>query len=190
VRFDGGEKFILTNCNTGAAYLHFMLGRRNTVTPVAEIMHSVIGESEDCVSFDCIDTNEFENALLFYGVPLTGADNIADETAIRQYRKEAILISEELEKAKKNGNTPMAEQLRQELDSITSAIYEAVAPDGQRKKLADQTKRIADAFRKAVVFAVEKISVHDELFASHLRDTIKYGYNPGYFPDYTVYWDL
>lgn len=190
VRYQGDEKFILTNCNTGAAYLHFMLERPNTATPVVEIMRSVSGESEDYISVDHVDMDEFEEGFSLRDAPLMGADNIADETAIRQYRKEAMLISEELEKAKKSGNNSMEEQLQKELDCISAAIYEAVAPDGQRKKLADQMKRVSDAFRKAVIFAIEKMYIHDELLAIHFRDAIRYGYDPGYFSGKIVHWHL
>ena len=190
VRYQGDEKFILTNCNTGAAYLHFMLERPNTATPVIEIMRSVSGESEDYISVNHMDMDEFEDGFSLHDAPVTGADNIADETAIRQYREEAMLISEELEKAKKSGNNPMAEQLQKELDCITAAIYEAVAPDGQRKKLADQMKRLLDAFRGAVNFAIEKIAVHDIQFSEHLIQNIRYGQNPGYFSPENINWHL
>ncbi|MDD5697388.1 MAG: hypothetical protein PHH77_02120 [Victivallaceae bacterium] len=190
MRFDGGEKFMLTTGNTGANYLHFMLERPNTATPVVEIMRGISGESEDYISIDRVDMDEFEEGFSLHDAPVTGADNIADETAIRQYREEAMLISEELGKAKKSGNNSMAEQLQKDLDCLTVAIYEAVAPAGQRKKLANQMKRIADAFRKAVIFAIEKMYLHDELLAIHFRDTIRYGYNPGYFPEKIVHWHL
>jgi len=190
VRYQGDEKFILTNCNTGAAYLHFMLERPNTATPVVEIMRSISGESEDYTSVDHVDMDEFEEGFSLRDAPVTGADNIADETAIRQYRKEAMLISEDLEKAKKSGNNSMAEQLQKELDCISAAIYEAVAPDGQRKKLADQMKRLADAFRRPVVFAIDKVAEHDKSLATHFRNAVKYGQNPGYFPTCDVDWHL
>jgi hypothetical protein len=190
VRYSGGEKFILTNCNTGAAYLHFMLERPNVATSVVEIMRSVSGEFEDYISVDRIDMDEFDDGFSLRDAPVTGADNIADEMAIRQYREEAILISEELEKAKKSGNNPMAEQLQKELDCITAAIYEAVAPAGQRKRLADQVKRLLDAFRSAVNFAIEKIAVHDIHFSEHLIENIRYGQNPGYFSPEDINWHL
>ena len=190
VRFDSGEKFMLTSADTGARYLHFMLARPNAATPMAEIIHDVSGESEDYISVNRIDMDEFEDGFSLHDAPVTGADNIADETAIRQYRKEAMLISDELEKAKKSGNNSMAEQLQKELDSITAAIYEAVAPDGQRKKLADQMKRVSDAFRSAVNFAIEKIAVYDIQFSEHLVQNIRYGQNPGYFSPKDINWYL
>ena len=190
VRFDGGEKFMLTNCSTGATYLHFMLAKPNIATSVMEIMRSISGEYKDYISVNCTDGNEFDNGFSLSRAPVMGADNIADNTAIRQYRKEAALISEELEKAKKSGNNSMAEQLQKELDCITAAIYEAVAPDGQRKKLADQMKRASDAFRRPVVFAIDKVAEHDKSLATHFRNAVKYGQNPGYFPTCDVDWHL
>jgi hypothetical protein len=190
VRYDGGEKFMLTTGNTGASYLHFMLARPNTAIPITEIMRGVSGESEDYVSADCIGMDEFDDGFSLHDAPVTGADNIADETAIRQYREEAILISEELERAKKSGNNPMAEQLQRELDCITAAIYEAVAPDGQRKKLADQMNNIITALRNAVNFTIAKIAVHDSVLANHLVQCVRYGRVPGYFSSELMDWFL
>jgi hypothetical protein len=190
VRFDGGEKFMLTSGNTGACYLHFMLTRRNVSIPVTEIMRKISGESQNYISASCIDMTELENSFSFQDLPIMGADNIADETAIRQYRQEAVLISAELEDAKNSGNTPMIEQLQKDLERINSAIYEAVAPKGQRKKLADQKKRLSDSFRSAVNFAIEKIAVHDIQLSRHLEKSIRYGQNPGYFSKTNIYWHI
>jgi len=190
VRFNGGQKFMLTTGHTGATYLHFMLARPNTTTPVIEIMKSVSGESEDYVSSVRIDMDEFSDGFSFRNAPVTVAGNIADETAIRQYREEINLLSGELEVARASGDNITAEQLENDLERLTSAVYEAVAPDGQRKKLADHMKKTSDAFRRPVVFAIEKIAAHNERLAAHFRDTIRYGQNPGYFSGNTIRWYL
>ena len=190
VRFDGGEKFMLTTGNTGATYLHYMLARPNIATSVIEIMRDISGGSEDYISADHIDMRELEDGFSFRDAPLTGADNIADETAIRQYRKEIESLQKEISEAEGSGNNIMVEQLRKELETLTAAVYEAVAPDGQRKKLADQMKRLSDSFRSAVNFGIEKIAVHDTKLSEHLREHIHYGQNPGYFFPEDINWHL
>ena len=190
VRFAGGEKFMLTTGNTGASYLHFMLARPNVATPVIEIMRSISGESENYVASDHIDMDDFSDGFSFRDAPITEADNIADETSIRKYREEIKLLSGEWDAAKASGDNITAQQLEADLERLTAAIYEAVAPDGQRKKLADQMKRLVDAFRASVNFTIEKIAIHDVQLAEHLILRVRHGQNPGYFSPEDVNWHL
>ena len=189
VRYDGGEKFILTNCNTGAAYLHFMLERPNTATPVIEIIRGFTTE-KDIQFIESVDDGNLSDGYTITDFSLAKADNIADATALRQYRQEIILLNRNIADAKENGDNVTAEQLQHDLDRIICAIDEVVSPAGQKKKFADQMKRLADAFRRPVVFAIDKIAEHDNLLATHFRNAIKYGQNPGYFPTCDVNWHL
>jgi len=190
IRFAGGDKFMLTTGHTGATYLHFMLARPNVATPVLEIMKSVSGETDVYVPSNRIDKDDFNAGFSFRDTPVLESDNIADETALRQYLDEARLLSAELEDARAAGDNITTAQLEDELARLRAVIYEAVAPDGQRKRLVDQIKRLSDAFRRPTVFAIDKIGCYDELLATHLRNAIKYGQTPGYFPTCDVPWTL
>ena len=190
VRFAGGEKFMLTTGHTGATYLHFMLARPNVATSVIEIMRSISGESENYVASDHIDMDDFSDGFSFRDAPIAEADNIADETSIRKYREEIKLLSGEWDAAKASGDNITAQQLEADLERLTAAIYEAVAPDGRRKKLADQMKRLVDAFRASVNFTIEKIAIHDVQLAEHLILRVRHGQNPGYFSPEDINWHL
>ena len=190
VRFDGGEKFMLTGADTGARYIHFMLGKPGVSTPITEIMRKVSGESEDYVSVDMLDDGILTEGYSFGELPDSVADNIADDKAIRQYRKEIDSVKKGIVEAESSGNNVVTEQLQNELNYLTAAMYEAITPTGQRKKLTDQIKRLSDAFRRPTVFALDKITCHDESLATHLRNTIKYGRSPGYLPDCHIGWSL
>jgi soluble cytochrome b562 len=190
VRYQGGEKFILTNCNTGAAYLHFMLELPNTSTPVLEIMRSISGESEDYVLTDQLDENDSLSGYSISALPSGQSDTIADSTALRQYKHEMQSLMKEIAEAKASGDNITVEQLQQDLDKLTEAVNEAVSPIGQKRKFADPVLNFIVAFRNAANFAIDKIAVYDLPLASHLQKSIRYGQNPGYYPDKKITWNL
>jgi hypothetical protein len=189
VRFAGGEKFILTGVETGAKYLHFMLAKPNVATPVVEIMRGFAVE-KDIQFIESIDDGNLSDGYDITDFPLAKADNIADATALRQYRQEIILLNRNIADAIENGDNVTAEQLQHDLDRITCAINEAVSPAGQKKKFVDQKKNLIDACRNAVNFTIGKISIYDSALERHFRTTIKCGQTPGYFPDGSISWEL
>ena len=189
VRFAGGEKFMLTTGNTGASYLHFMLARPNVATPVIEIMRGFATE-KDGRFVESIDDGNLADGYAVGDLPLNETDNIADEEALRQYRDEIKILVHELDCAREVGDNITAEQLRQDLESLTQGMNEMLSPAGQKKKFADPTRKIADAFRHAVVFVIEKTKRHDRKLAEHLATAIHYGQTPCYFPDISVDWTL
>ena len=190
VRFDGGEKFMLTGAETGARYLHFMLERPNETTLIIDIMHHFSQFTEGYQIDDLVNPEGMLEGFALTNLPISSFSEVADETAIKQYRREAKLLMSEIKTARASGDNVMLKQLEQDLEKVTQAIYGALGPKGQRKKLADQTKRFVDAFRGAVNYAIEKIAFHNSLLEEHFMDTIKYGQTPGYLPDYKIDWHL
>jgi|GEM_PF-1686741 len=190
IRFNGGEKFMLTTGHTGATYLHFMLARPNVATAVVEIMKSVSGESGDCVSPDRLDEDDLSAGYSLSDLPNKQADFIADEAAIRQYRQEMQLIMKEIADAEAAGDNITAEQLRQDLNELMAAVNEVVSPMNQGKRFLDQVKRLIDSFRKSVNFTIGRIEIHDIKAAAHFNRNIKFGQGPGYFPENQIDWDL
>ena len=188
IRFDGGEKFMLTTGNIGTSYLHFMLARPNISTPVLEILRSVSGESEDYISSVRFDIEEMSDGFTFHDLPSTGTGNIADETAVREYRKEAKLLLKEIENAKENGNNIEAIQLQRDLNKLTAAINEAVSPAGQKRALDNPLRNIANTFRNAVNRTLDRIQEHDSNLSEHLRKTLKLGLYPAYLPTKKYEW--
>ena len=190
VRYDGGEKFMLTSADTGARYLHFMLGRPGTSTPITEIIRKVSGESSNIVSVDMLEDGFLTDGYLFGDFPDSITDNIADDKAIRQYRQEIIQIKHDIEKAKSVGDNITTEQLERDLQNLTSKINEIISPVGQRKKLSDNIKKQVDSFRYVVNHTIDKIALHDPTFAKYLNTMIKFGRTPGYQPVSDMSWVL
>jgi hypothetical protein len=190
IRFDGGEKFMLTSADTGARYLHFMLGRPDTSTPITEIMRKVSGESSSIVSVDMLEGGFLTEGYSFSDLPDSITDNIADDQAVRQYRQEIIQIKHDIEKAKSVGDNITVEQLEQDLHNLTGKINEIISPAGQRKKLSDNIKKQVDSFRYVVNHTIDKIALHDPIFAKYLNTMIKFGRTPGYQPVSEMFWVL
>ena len=190
VRFQGGEKFMLNSADTGATYLHFMLGRPNMMTPIVEIVRNLSGESGEYKVDNLLNSDGILEGYALTDLPMAAAGDIADDKAIRQYRQEAELLLGEIDKAKANGDNTTAEQLQQDFERLTREINKTVSPAGQKKKFGDQMKKLIGAFRSAVYFAIDKIAVHDPSLAEHFRRTVKCGHSPGYFPDDCINWKL
>ena len=190
IRFQGGEQFMLNSADTGATYLYFMLSRPNTMTTVVEIVRGFSGESGGYKVDSLLNSEGILDGYALIDLPMTGADDIADGKAIRQYRQEAELLLGEIDKAKVNGDNIILEQLQQDLEKLTKVINQTVSPSGQKKRFADQMRKLVDAFRKSVSFAIDKIAVHDPALADHLHRTIRYGQGPGYFSDNNINWEL
>jgi ElaB/YqjD/DUF883 family membrane-anchored ribosome-binding protein len=190
VKYDGGEKFMLTNCNTGAAYLHFMLARPNENTPIMEIIRKVSGESENVMSVDRLEDGILTGGYSFGGLPDSLADNIADDLALEQYKQEIDKIKHDIETAKSVGDNITTEQLEQDLQNLTSKINEIISPKGQKKNYSDQVNNIVTSFRNAVNYAIDKIAEHDEELAKHFKHSIKFGRTPKYFTEGNFTWHI
>ncbi|MFA6717388.1 MAG: hypothetical protein WCS27_18550, partial [Victivallaceae bacterium] len=190
VRYDGGEKFMLMGAETGARYLHFMLGRPNETTPIMEIIRKVSGESESVMSADILEDSFLTEGYSFGELPDSVTDNIADDKAIRQYRQEIIQINHDIEKAKSVGDNITAEQLEQDLHSLTGKINEIISPSGQRKNYSGQVNNIVTSFRNAVNYAIDKIDEHNEKLAIHFKHSIKFGRTPKYFTEGNFTWHI
>ena len=190
VRFDGGEKYMLTNCNTGAAYLHFMLARPNETTPIMEIIRNVYGEYESVMSIDMLEDGYLTEGYAFGSLLNSLIDNIADNKALRQCKKEIGQIKHDIEMAESNGDNITVEQLEQDLKNLMGKVNEIISPVGQKKKLSDNIKKQVDSFRYAVNHTIDKIALNDLTFAKYLNVMVTFGRSPGYLPVSDISWRL
>lgn len=190
VRFAGGEKFMLNSADTGATYLHFMLSVPNTMTPIVKIMRGASVESGNYATDQRLGDDDLLAGYSLSDLPLIASDTITDEKALRQYHHEMQLLIREIDCARENGDNTTVEQLQQDLENLNKGINETVSPAGQKKKFADQMRKLVDAFRKSINFAIEKIAVHDPSLAEHFYRTVRGGQMPGYFPADGVNWEL
>jgi len=190
-RFQGRVKFMLNSAETGARHLHFMLGRANIATPIIEITRSYSWEPSDYkLEEELLNFDGIMDGYALSDLPVTETCDIADEKAIQSYRQEAQQLSREMDEAKARNDNITLRQLRQDMEKIKQALDGAISPLGQRKKLADPVRNVVVAFRNASNFAIGKIAIYDKQLAEHLRSSIRYGQEPGYFPENHINWEL
>jgi hypothetical protein len=190
VRFNRGEKFMLTGAETGARYLHFMLARPNEITPIMEIIRKVSGESENVMSADRLEDGILTEGYSFGQLPDSVTDNIADDKALKQYKQEMDQIKHDIEVAKLAGDNITLEQLEGDLKIFIDKINEIINPIGRKKSFANSRKNVLDAMRKTMILTISKIGQFQPLLAEHLRISIKYGQLSGYLTGYKISWDL
>ena len=190
VRFDGGEKFMLTNCSTGAAYLHFMLERPNVSTPVTEILRGIFGESDISTSIEQLDDDNISCGYRLSDLPDGQFEVLGDGTALKQYCHELKILKKNIIQAETVGDNITREQLQQDFKNLQVEVRKIVSDSGQRKGFLNQVKNVANACRGAINFTINKIDTYDSELAKYLRITIKGGRNPGYFPSDIRDWVL
>ena len=81
IRYDGGEKFMLTGADTGARYLHFMLSRPNGTTLIIDIMHHFSRFADGYQIDDIVNTEGELDGFSLTDLPVGGFDEVADEAA-------------------------------------------------------------------------------------------------------------
>jgi hypothetical protein len=189
MRFEGGEKFILTTGYTGASYLHFMLARPNEATPIMEIMRGFSVDTADRFT-EWLDENGLADGYALNDTPWNNDENKADDRAIKQYKQEVKDLLHDLNHAIDIGDTTTAKVLREDLELLSNEINKIISPAGQKKKIRDQINKIVTSFRNIVNFSINKIAIHDKALAKHLKECIKYGRTPGYFSSGPIDWFL
>ncbi len=189
MRFECGEKFILTTGYTGASYLHFMLARPNEATPVMEIMRGFSDNTADRFT-EWLDENGLADGYALNDTPWNNDENKADDRAIKQYKQEVKDLLHDLNHAIDTGDTTTAKVLREDLELLSNEINKIISPAGQKKKIRDQINKIVTSFRNIVNFSINKIAIHDKALAKHLKECIKYGRTPGYFSSGPIDWHL
>jgi hypothetical protein len=186
VRYNGGEKFLLTGVDTGARYIQYLLEKPNMMTPISAVMYEIYGGSVEIIMYN----ENLKEGYSLREIPSADYDNIADDHALRQYKEETEKIRHDLETAKSTGDNTTAEQLEQDLNILYNKIDEVVSAMGQKKSFTNPKRKLVDAFRRMVVYTIDRIKKHDKVLAEHLTETIKYGQHPGYLPDRLFHWDL
>ncbi len=183
IRFDGGEKFMLTGVETGAEYIHHLLLHPNRELPVVNLVRRLSGD--DCPAEDFEDMTD---GFSINSLPAGNAGTVADSLAIRQYLAEERKLQHEIEYARNSGDNISLEQLQNDLETIRTTMNQAIGPSGRRKLLGDPELKVANSFRNAVNYAITRIAMYDEKLASHLRKSIKCGSYPEYSPGCDIDW--
>ena len=188
IRFDGGEKFMLTGADTGARYIHFMLGRSGGSTPVTEIMLNVFGEPDISDSQKRLGKDELACGYSISNLPYTIIDSIVDDAAIKQYRRKMIELADEITEARNHGDNVTAQMLLEDFKKLASEVQKVTSANNQNRRLNDPLRKIDNSFRNAVNRTIMKIADYDNDMATHLKHSISCGMNPIYHSKKSINW--
>jgi hypothetical protein len=181
LRFDGGEKFLLTGVDTGASYIAFLLKRPNVKTRVVEIIQKT---SPACNQ----DTIADQEGISVGNIPVAGSGAVADLKAIEQYRNEAKELLSYLDAARDSGDLEEIKRLEMDICALNKTINEAISPKNQQKRLNDPMRNIDRSFRNAVNRAIKRIGKYDKELASYFEQTVQCGIFSVYRPIGNVRW--
>ena len=190
VRFQGGEKFLLPGANVGAAYINFLLSKPNTSTPVTEIMFEVYGGLDSGVSKKQLGKEDISSGYSLSQLPNVIVDAIADDVAMRQYKKEMTDLVYKITDAENRGDDVTAKILLKELKEFVKEMEKVASVAGQNRRLNDPLRKIDNAFRNAINRTIIKIAEFDRNMAKYFKRTITCGMTPIYTSDKDMDWDL
>ena len=189
VRFDGGEKFMLTGADTGARYLHFMLGKPGVSTPIARIINDA-RESEDDVFCCFLADDDIAGRYSIKNLSDSERAFIADDKAIRQYYAEIKQIEHDIEIAEHDNDDVTAKTLERDVQKLYDEIDKVISKKDQKKEFPNSRKKALDALRRTVLFTIDKIEKIDPNLSEHFKICMKYGQLSGYFPGREIRWFL
>ena len=189
IRYDGGEKFMLTGVDTGARYIHYLLQRPGIKCNVIDIVREAFCNNIDSDINTGLSVDELNNVSIV-PMPTGVSDSVFDKKAIEQYRTEASQLLSDIEDARNTGEAGLTAQLHDELDLLIRSINEAISPKGQERKLNDYRRNVESAFRNAVNRVIRKVKLHDIELCTHFRTCIQCGTTPVYLPGDKTIWQL
>ena len=114
--------------------------------------------------------------------------DLMDEKGLRQIRAEQKRLKMEVEKAEKQGNKRMAENLKEKIDQIQEYLDATVGLKGRPRQTATTSSKDADSVRKALKRAEGKISGSCPNLATHLYNAIHPGSSCHYTPEKDIDW--
>lgn len=190
-RFNGQDKIIINSVNKGAEYINYLLGHPNRHMQVFDIVgRRAVALCNTLHSGDEKYLAESDGFQITQGFPLSDAGEIADADAIAQYRSRVTDLLSDVEDERAAGHSARVQELEEEMAQICQVIEEATGLGGRRRKGKDMRKNVRDAFRNAITRAIAKINEYDASLSEHLKEHVRCGSTPGYFPDRDIEWEL
>lgn len=190
-RFQGRNPLTLLNANKGCGYLQVLLAHpREELSIFSIVCGSAIDECDAVLRGVPSDETFEEGFSVTQGPPLGDAGVVADRKAVLQYQKRALALLREIEEARDAGDFERVAELEDEAIQVAQAVTSATGKGGRLRKTKDTRKNVLDAFRNAVKRAIKTIGDYDTVFAEHLTNAIKFGFEASYQPTSDIAWDV
>ena len=190
-RFQGRNTICLIHVDKGAEYINLLLAFPDREASVYEIACGLAANTIELPTNTGVAPEDIEEGFqVTQGIPLSDAGDIADQRAIREWKRRGRELLGEIEEARDAGDHALVEKIEEEMAFITKAIEGGKGLGGRQRKAGDKRKNVRDAFRNAVGRAISQIEKYDKPLAEHLKATIKQGNEVVYRPGMPIAWDV
>jgi hypothetical protein len=186
VRFQGGEKFMLTGVDTGAEYIRYLLERPGERIPVLDIVGGFPAEDQALED----EFQDLQDGYSIGSLPVGTSGFVSDPRAISEYREKLGNLSDKIEEAMRICDDKEIVRLNDEIHNVRKIVNESVSPVGQIRILKDPIRSAENSFRGAVKRTIRKISNYDKGLYKHLKTFVKCGINPVYEPPENIRWEI
>jgi hypothetical protein len=119
-----------------------------------------------------------------------GADDLLDETALRQIRARLADLDEEVSEAERWSDPERAARAHAERDALVSHLGAATGLGGRARKLGDQAERARKTVTARIRDTIGRIERAHPPLGAHLRATVTTGTYCTYSPPRPVTWQL
>ena len=167
IRFKGKQRS-LNKCK-GLEYIHILIKNKGKEYSVQDLLSE---HSKRPIKFD-------------------GADDLYDEQALAEYKKKVKELDNDIEKAKKDGDSSNAERLEMERSEIINLLSQTWHKD--IKKLNLESERFRKSIGRAITRAINKTQKQLPELGKHLKDSIPSHYSGvslSYHPSEEIEWVL
>ncbi|MGL6195532.1 MAG: hypothetical protein ACRC2T_12000 [Thermoguttaceae bacterium] len=171
----GNNETVLDGNNSGPAFVQFLIQNAGIEFHVEKLWHLVMG-SPDEGNFAQIEQLLAEEGDIAPNGLLTGADNILDPMAKKEYEQRLKKLTVERTKAlKEKCGQDILAQIDSEFAFIKKALKGACPVTYKPKKLGDPIIILRDRIRRAINSFIYHVSSHDPAGGQFLKNTIKKG---------------
>jgi hypothetical protein len=115
------------------------------------------------------------------------ACEVLDRQALAEYRSRIGELRAEIDDADSRGDAARAEALREELDTLTSELRNAVGTGGRVRRVPAEVERLRVAITRRIRSTIVKIAEHHPKLGAHLQAHVSTGYTCAYEPGDTTH---
>jgi translation initiation factor 1 (eIF-1/SUI1) len=170
IRYDGNEIFLKDS--VGLRCIYHLLAKPNSQIFANELQAIINGRKP----------NEI--------IKLTSRDNVADRMTLSEIKQRYSTLQVELEKAKRDNDIIVDNEIKKEIDDITNYLNQATAKNGKTRNISDDCEKARSTISKAFARAVESINKKLPQLAQHLKKYCNVGTTCNYCPENKINWKL
>jgi tetratricopeptide (TPR) repeat protein len=171
----------------GLGYLAHLIRHPGVEFHVLDLAGGIAGQRDED------ETNQFvrglprgDDELEKSGIHITSlgdAGEMLDEQAKVAYRRRLSDLREELDEAKEFGKVERAEQVEEEIETLTKELSRAVGIGGRNRRAASASERARQTITKTIRAVLDRIIENDAMLGDVLSRCVRTGTFCSYQPD-------